>query len=90
LKLKSKHSRGRSFRDRASPLTYPASLNAGQFVNQLNANTGGVLSNAEIISSKKSRRPRCRLGDASKRAEVLRTIAESEALHQKEFNARSC
>jgi len=66
---------------------YPASLSAAQFVNQLNANTGGVLSNAEITQLEEIfGGPGAASADTAKRAQVLRTIAESQALRQKEFN----
>jgi uncharacterized delta-60 repeat protein len=66
---------------------YPASMSAGQFVNQLNANTGGLLSNAQIIQLEEIfGGAGASAADASKRAEVLRAIAESQVLQQKEFN----
>jgi uncharacterized delta-60 repeat protein len=66
---------------------YPASLSAEQFVNQLNANTGGVLTNAETMQLEETfGGPGATSADGAKRAQVLRTIAESQVLRQKEFN----
>jgi len=66
---------------------YPASLSAAQFINKLNANTGSVLTNAEIMQLEEIfGGPGATSSDAAKRAQVLRTIAESQALKQKEFN----
>ena len=66
---------------------YPASLSAAQFVNQLNANAGGVLSDAEVMQLEGLfGGPNASSSDARARARVLRTIAESQALQQREFN----
>jgi hypothetical protein len=66
---------------------YPDSLNADQFVTQLNANAGRVLTDAEIAqldavfggSNASS-------ADAGKRAQVVRSLAENQNLAQREFN----
>ncbi|HEX8115692.1 MAG TPA: DUF4214 domain-containing protein, partial [Pyrinomonadaceae bacterium] len=60
---------------------YPASMTAAQFVDRLNTNAGGVLTQSErdaLVSDLAS--------GAKTRAQVLRAVAESAALHQKEFN----
>jgi uncharacterized delta-60 repeat protein len=66
---------------------YPVSLTAAQFVNQLNANAGSVLTEAELTDLEAmfggSNAPSA---DAAKRAEVLRSIVDNQALRQQEFN----
>jgi hypothetical protein len=63
---------------------YPSSMTADAFVSKLDANAGGVLSSAEKANLVAT------LGatpaDASKRASVLRAVAENPTLHQREFN----
>jgi hypothetical protein len=63
---------------------YPNSMTAAEFVDKLNANAGGVLSQAErdgmiaLLGATPS--------DASKRAQVLRGFAENNTLHAREVN----
>jgi Tol biopolymer transport system component len=60
---------------------YPQTMSAEQFVNTLNANSGGVLSQAErdlLVNDLK--------GGAKTRAEALRAVAENDALARQEFN----
>ena len=63
---------------------YPATLTAGQFVNQMNTNAGGVLSDSKkadlviLLSGTPS--------DISKRAAVLRAIAEDADFYTAEYN----
>jgi hypothetical protein len=63
---------------------YPDSMTAAQFVDKLDANAGGVLTSAErdgmiaLLGATPS--------DAAKRAQVLRGVAENNALHAKEVN----
>jgi hypothetical protein len=60
---------------------YPAALTAAQFVDLMNAKAGGVLTQSErdaLVADLAS--------GAKTRAQVLRAVAESTALHQKEFN----
>ncbi|MDT7689398.1 MAG: hypothetical protein QOE46_2157 [Acidobacteriota bacterium] len=63
---------------------YPSTMTADEFVSKLDTNAGGVLSSAEKANLVTS------LGatpaDASKRAAVLRAVAENANLHQREFN----
>jgi hypothetical protein len=60
---------------------YPDSLTASQFVNMLNANAGGVLSQSEMdgLAADLS-------SGAKTRAQVLRALAENATLHQRERN----
>jgi len=63
---------------------YPNSLTAGQFIGQLDANAGGVLSSSERsnLVSMLGTTPE----DLTKRALVLRAMAEDEDLKSAEFN----
>jgi len=66
---------------------YPDSLNAEQFVAQLNANAGGALSDAEMTQLESVfGGPSGPSADDTERAQVLRSIAENATLHQREFN----
>jgi hypothetical protein len=66
---------------------YPASLTAAQFVGQLNANTGGVLTNEEMLQFEDVfGGANAASTDAVKRAQVIRWLAENQTLQQKEFN----
>jgi hypothetical protein len=66
---------------------YPASLTAAQFVGQLNANTGGVLTNEEMLQFEDVfGGANAASTDAVKRAQVIRLLAENQTLQQKEFN----
>jgi hypothetical protein len=63
---------------------FPSSMAAGDFVNQLNTNAGGGLTDADktaLISALGSTP-----ADPAKRASVLRQVAESQALKTNEFN----
>ena len=71
--------RRQRFRD-----AYPATLTADDFVSRLDQNAGGVLSASEkgqLIASLGSTP-----ADEQKRAAVLRAVAESSVLRQREFN----
>lgn len=63
---------------------YPSSLTAAQFVDNLDTNAGNVLSSTEksnlvaVLGATPS--------DATKRAQVLRSVAENSNLDQREFN----
>jgi hypothetical protein len=62
---------------------FPNSLRADQFVDQLNANAGGVLSDSErttLINSLTTP------SDVNQRAQVLRLVAEDKTLHDAELN----
>jgi len=63
---------------------YPNSLTAAQFVDQLDANAGGVLTTAErgILIGILGATP----SDIARRAEVLRGVAEDSTLKNAEFN----
>jgi hypothetical protein len=63
---------------------FPTSMTADAFVSQLDANAGGVLSGTEKanLAASLGATP----GDATKRASILRAIAENATLHQREFN----
>jgi hypothetical protein len=63
---------------------YPSTLTADQFVNQLDANAGGVLSPAEKASLAAALGPAP--SDAAARAQVLRAVAENQAFTRAEFN----
>jgi uncharacterized delta-60 repeat protein len=66
---------------------YPDSLSAEQFVTRLNANAGGVLTNAEIAQFESAfGGPGAVASDRVKRAQVLRSLAENQILQQREFN----
>src|SRR5205085_7036117 len=66
---------------------FPASLTAGEFVSQLNANSGGVLTPAEVAQLVAVfGAPASSSNDASKRAQVLRSVAENATLQQQESN----
>jgi hypothetical protein len=66
---------------------FPSSLTADQFVSRLNANAGGVLTDADksqlvdVFGG-----PSATSADASKRAQVLRAVAENAGLRQAEFD----
>jgi Calx-beta domain/FG-GAP-like repeat/FG-GAP repeat len=63
---------------------YPSTMSAGEFVSKLDQNAGGVLTAqdkaqlAAVLGSTPS--------DASKRAQVVRSVAENSALSRNEFN----
>jgi hypothetical protein len=63
---------------------YPLTMTADAFVAQLDANAGGVLSAADKANlvAMLGRTP----SDATKRAQVLRAMAENQTLQQREFN----
>jgi uncharacterized repeat protein (TIGR01451 family) len=63
---------------------FPDSTSAGVFVNTLDANAGGVLTQGEkdSLTSELSPNP----SDAGLRASVLRKVATNQTLSQKEFN----
>jgi hypothetical protein len=63
---------------------YPGSTSAAAFVNSLDANAGGVLTDADrsALVSELSPNP----SDASLRADVLQKVAENAVLQQREFN----
>jgi uncharacterized delta-60 repeat protein len=66
---------------------YPATLSAAEFVNQLNLDAGGVLTDAEMADLKAVfGGPNQSSADVAERAQVLRSIAENQTLRQKEFN----
>ncbi len=74
-----------SFVQRAAFLSrYPGPTSATEFVNSLNANAGGVLSDSErsALIAELSPNP----ADPSLRASVLRKIADNATLKQREFN----
>jgi hypothetical protein len=60
---------------------YPNSLTTSEFVDKLNANAGGVLSQPErdVLTADLS-------SGAKTRAQVLRSLAQNTGLHKKEFN----
>jgi hypothetical protein len=63
---------------------YPATMTAGEFVTKLDTNAGGVLSadeRSQLMAALGSDP-----ADAAKRAQVLRSVAESQTLRQREFN----
>jgi hypothetical protein len=63
---------------------YPSTMTADEFVSKLDQNAGGVLSASEksqLVASLGSTP-----SDASKRASVLRSVAEDADLRSKEFN----
>jgi hypothetical protein len=63
---------------------FPFNMSAQQFVDKLNANAGGVLSPAEVATQVAvlGATP----GDATKRSQVLRAVAEDVDLKAAEFN----
>jgi CSLREA domain-containing protein len=63
---------------------YPTTMTADEFVSKLDQNAGGVLSASEKsdLAASLGSTP----SDASKRASVLRAVAEDSDLHSKEFN----
>lgn len=63
---------------------YPTTMTAQQFVDKLNTNAGNVLSSTEIsnLVGVLGGTP----GDATKRASVLRSVAENSNFTQQEFN----
>src|SRR5262249_10453451 len=66
---------------------YPASLSAEQFVNQLNANAGNVLSKGDMVQLEAVfGGPNASSADATQRAQVLRSVAEDHTLEKREFN----
>jgi hypothetical protein len=66
---------------------YPDSLNAEQFVTQLDAKAGRVLTDAEIAQLEAVfGGPDASAADAVKRAHVVRSLAENQTLQQREFN----
>jgi uncharacterized delta-60 repeat protein len=66
---------------------FPDSLNAKQFVAQLDANAGRVLTDAEIAQLEGVfGGPDASSADAVKRAQVMRSVAENRDLQQREFN----
>ncbi|HEU5236816.1 MAG TPA: hypothetical protein VFU37_06730, partial [Pyrinomonadaceae bacterium] len=66
---------------------YPATLSAQEFVNQLNAHAGGVLTDAEITQLEAVfGGPNESSADVAKRSEVLRAVAENQILRHDEFN----
>jgi hypothetical protein len=66
---------------------YPESLSAGQFVTQLDAHAGRVLTDAEIAQLEAVfGGPDASAADAVKRAQVLRSLAENQNLQRREFN----
>jgi hypothetical protein len=63
---------------------YPPTMTAGEFVSRLDLSAGGVLSDeerAELVALLGATP-----GDASKRAQVLRRVAEDADLRRREFN----
>jgi hypothetical protein len=62
-------------------MAYPQSLTAAQFVDTLNQNAGGVLSQSE-----RDRLVTELVSGAKTRAQVLRAVAEDADLAQQEFN----
>jgi uncharacterized delta-60 repeat protein len=66
---------------------YPDSLNAELFVVQLNANAGGVLTDAEMAQLESVfGGSNASSADVAARAQVVRSIAENQILNQREFN----
>jgi hypothetical protein len=66
---------------------FPSSLTADQFVRQLNANAGGVLADADITQLDNIfGGPSVSSNDASKRAQVVRSVAENALLNANEKN----
>jgi uncharacterized delta-60 repeat protein len=66
---------------------YPDSLNAEQFVTQLDAHADRVLTDSEIAQLEAVfGGPNASSADAAKRAEVVRSLAENQTLQQREFN----
>jgi len=66
---------------------YPDSLNAEQFVTQLDANAGHVLTDAETAQLEAVfGGPNATSADAVNRAQVVRSVAENQTLQQREFN----
>ena len=66
---------------------FPLSLTAGQFVAQLNSNAGGVLADSDKTQLEDvGGGPSAPSADGSKRAQVLRAVAENPQLRQGEFN----
>jgi hypothetical protein len=63
---------------------YPGSTSATDFVNSLNSNAGGILTDADksALVSELSPNP----SDASLRADVLQKVAENAVLQQREFD----
>ncbi len=65
-------------------VAFPLAMTADQFVNKLDQNAGGVLSDSErtqLIATLSSAP-----GDPVKRAEVFRAVSEDNDLQQREFN----
>jgi hypothetical protein len=66
---------------------FPSSMTADAFVNQLNTNAGGVLTPSNISQfDSVFGGPSASSNDASKRAQVLRQVAENATLQQREFD----
>jgi hypothetical protein len=64
---------------------YPPTMTADEFVTRLDQNAGQVLTDADNAGLVSALGPSP--ADASKRAQVLRAVAENAALQQKEFNS---
>ena len=67
---------------------YPSAMTAADFVNQLNANAGGVLTDADKTQLETSAfgGPNAPSAGAAARASVVRQVAENPTLQQREFN----
>jgi hypothetical protein len=67
---------------------YPSAMNAADFVNKLNANAGGVLSDADKTQLETSAfgGPNASSASASARAAALRSVAENTAFSAQEKN----
>ena len=67
---------------------YPSAMNAADFVNKLNANAGGVLSDADKTQLETSAfgGPNASSASASARAAALRAVAENAAFDAREKN----
>jgi hypothetical protein len=66
---------------------YPDSLSAEQFVSQLNANAGAVLTGPEMQQlTAVFGGPNASSADGPSRAQVLRSLAENPTVQQREFN----
>jgi hypothetical protein len=67
---------------------YPTSMTADAFVSQLNANTGGALTSADITQlDSVFGGPSASSNDTAKRAQVLRSVAENAAFSAQEKNS---